>query len=164
LEKGALRSLVWWRFGDFSAAQLYEALRFRQAIFVVEQSSPYGDLDGHDEAAEHLLLRIDGTLAGYLRLIPPCSRLAEGASVRVGRVAVAAAFRRQGLAHRLMAEALARVERDYPDQPITLDAQTYLLPFYEQFGFRVTGEAYDDFGVPHVAMTLPPHAGRMRVK
>ena len=153
MENGARRSLVWWRFGDFSAAQLYEVLRFRQAIFVVEQGSPYADLDSNDEVAQHLLLRIDGALCGYLRLIPTQGSTAETMPVRIGRMAVAAPFRRQGLAHRLMAEALARVERDDPGHPVALDAQTYLVPFYERLGFRVTGAPYDDYGVPHVAMT-----------
>ena len=84
----------WYGFGDFSAALLYEALRFRQAIFVVEQRSPFPDLDGFDQRAHHLLLRVDGELAGYLRLIPyPSER-----RVAIGRVAVAAALRRHRLA------------------------------------------------------------------
>ena len=143
-------SLEWHRFADFSGAQLYEVLRFRQAIFVVEQSSPYPDLDGEDQRAQHLLLRVDGALAGYLRLIPH----QDGARVAIGRVAVAALRRRQGLARHLMTEALARVRRDYPDCAVTLGAQTYLAPFYETLGFRATSAPYDDYGVPHVEMAL----------
>jgi len=45
--------LEWHRFEDLSAALIYEMLRFRQGIFVVEQASPYPDLDGQDERAHH---------------------------------------------------------------------------------------------------------------
>jgi ElaA protein len=141
-------SLEWHDFGDLPAASLYEVLRFRQAIFVVEQASPYPDLDDLDERAHHLLLRVDGELAGYLRLIPYPGE----ARVAIGRVAVAPALRHHGLARRLMAEALARCRQDYPDYAVTLAAQTYLAPFYESLGFSVTSPPYDDYGVPHVDM------------
>ena len=142
--------LEWYRFADVSAALLYEVLRFRQAIFVVEQASPYPDLDGQDERAHHLLLWVDGALAGCLRLIPYPGE----ARVAIGRVAVAAALRRQGLARRLMEEALARCRSDYPDCAVTLSAQTYLAPFYATLGFAPTSPPYDDYGVLHVDMAL----------
>ena len=74
--------------------------------------------------------------------------------VAIGRVAVAAPSRRQGLARRMMGEALAHVRRDYPDCAVTLGAQTYLAPFYESLGFVATSAPYDDYGVPHVEMAL----------
>jgi len=142
---------AWYGFADLPAPLLYEVLRFRQAIFVVEQRSPYPDLDGLDQRAQHLLLRLDGALAGCARLIPnPQTR-----RVAIGRVAVAAPLRRRGLARRLMAEALARCRRDYPDWTIVLSAQTYLAPFYESLGFHQTSSPYDDYGVPHIDMEMP---------
>jgi ElaA protein len=148
VEIGDRARLQWVSFGDFSTALLYEVLRFRQAIFVVEQASPYPDLDGQDEGAQHLLLRVDGELAGYLRLIPYPGE----ARIAIGRVAVAAPYRGHGFARRLMEEALARCRHDDPDCAITLGAQTYLKPFYETLGFRTTSVPYDDYGVPHVDM------------
>ena len=136
----------WQRFEQLSADKLYELLRFRQRIFVVEQGSPYPDLDDLDQSAWHLLLRVDGTLAGYSRLIP--------APVRIGRVAVAAPLRNRGLGRRLMEEALSFCRERYPAQDIVLAAQLSLVPFYERFGFAVTSEPYDDFGVMHVEMSL----------
>jgi ElaA protein len=150
VEIGDRASVEWCDFTDLSAALLYEVLRFRQAIFVVEQASPYPDLDGQDQRARHLLLRVDGDLAGYARLIPHPGE----SRVAIGRVAAAAKMRRHGLARRLMAEALARCRRDYPDCAVTLSAQTYLAEFYETFGFRATSPPYDDYGVPHVEMVI----------
>ena len=144
--------LEWYRFGDFSAALLYEVLRFRQAIFVVEQASPFPDLDGADERAHHLLLRVDGGLAGCLRLIPFPGEAPAPGQVAIGRVAVAPPLRRRGLARLLMAEALRRCPRDYPDWTITLTAQTYLEPFYQSLGFHATAAPFDDYGLSHVDM------------
>ena len=148
MQIGERAQLEWHRFADFAAEDLYELLRFRQAIFVVEQASPYPDLDGRDQYAEHLLLRIDGDLAGYLRLISD----PENARVMIGRVAVAPPWRRQGLARRLTVKALDHCCQDYPDCAITLSAQTYLAPFYESLGFHPTSLPYEDYGVPHVEM------------
>lgn len=151
VEIGEPARLDWYGFAGLSAALLYEVLRFRQAIFVVEQRSPYPDLDGLDQPAQHLLLRLDGALAGYLRLIPH----PEEQRLAIGRVAVAERWRRRGLARLLMAEALARCGRDFPHCAITLSAQTYLVPFYGALGFRAASAPYDDYGVPHVDMRKP---------
>jgi ElaA protein len=142
--------LQWHDFTELSATLLYEVLRFRQAIFVVEQACAYPDLDGIDQGARHLLLHVDTALAGYLRLIPH----RREHHVAIGRVAVAPVLRRQGLARRLMAEALARCRSDYPDRAVTLSAQTYLTKFYATFGFRPSSSPYDDYGVPHIDMRL----------
>jgi ElaA protein len=150
VEIGDRTRLQWYRFSGFSTALLYEALSFRQAIFVVEQASPYPDLDGLDERAHHLLLWVDGALAGCLRLISDPTET----RIRIGRVAVAAPLRGQGFARRLMDAALARIRQDFPDCAVSLSAQTYLVPFYETLGFRPTSPPYDDYGVPHVEMAL----------
>ena len=136
------------RFEELSADLLYEVLRFRQSIFVVEQRSPYADLDGLDQEAWHLLLRSEGELAGYLRLIP--------IPIRIGRVAVASQLRRRGLGRRLMDEGLRFCGESYPAQDIVLAAQLKLVPFYNSFGFAVISEPYDDFGVMHVEMRMRP--------
>jgi ElaA protein len=136
----------WQRFEALSAEQLYGLLRFRQSIFVVEQHCPYPDLDGLDQSAWHLLARAEGGLAGCLRLIPQ--------SLRIGRVAVTQPLRRQGLARRLIEEALFRCSEQYPRLPVALSAQTHLVPFYRGFGFEPISEPYDDFGLMHIDMEL----------
>ena len=136
----------WHKFERLSADKLYELLRFRQSIFVVEQSSPYPDLDGLDQHAWHLLLRFDGALTGYARLIPT--------PLRIGRVAVTAEQRQHGLGRRLMEGALLFCRAQYLGVPVGLTAQAPLVPFYRGFGFEPIGEPFNDFGVAHVEMKL----------
>jgi ElaA protein len=136
----------WQRFEALGTSGLYELLRFRQGIFVVEQRCPYPDLDGLDQSAWHLLARAEGALAGCIRLIPR--------PLRIGRVAVAAPLRRRGLGRNLMEKALSRCCQRYPGLPVALTAQTYLVSFYRSFGFEPIGEPFEDFGLTHVDMEL----------
>jgi ElaA protein len=140
----------WQRFEALTADQLYELLRFRQVIFVVEQRSPYPDLDGLDQPAWHLAARVENKLAGYLRLMPLPG---PPPVVRIGRVAVASDLRRQGLGRRLILEALQLHHEHYSTRDIALGAQAHLVPFYQSLGFETVGKPYDEFGVRHVEMS-----------
>jgi ElaA protein len=145
--------LRWRGWREFSTDELYEVLRFRQAIFVVEQASPYPDLDGKDERAQHLLVRRGHDLVGYLRLIEP------DPLVHIGRVAVKQDARGRGLARAMMEAALQRAGEVYPHREVALSAQTYLEPFYQSLGFVTVSAPYDDYGVPHIDMLGPARAG-----
>ncbi len=141
----------WRRFDELTADELYELLRFRQSIFVVEQGSAYPDLDGLDQGAWHLVARLAGEVIGCLRLTvmtgpPPI--------VRIGRVALSLSLRRGGIGRMLMEKALILCRERFPLREIGLGAQVPLVPFYESFGFAATSEPYDDFGVAHVEMVL----------
>jgi ElaA protein len=37
-------------------------------------------------------------------------------------------------------------------QPIKIGAQLYLKKFYESFGFKQTGDVYDEDGIDHIYM------------
>ena len=141
----------WRRFDEFTAGELYELLRFRQSIFVVEQASAYPDLDGLDQSAWHLLAWLETELIGYLRLT---ATTGPPPMVRIGRVAVSPSLRRGGRGRMLMEKALILCRERFPLRAIALGAQVPLVPFYESFGFATTSEPYDDFGVAHVEMVL----------
>jgi ElaA protein len=141
----------WRRFDELTAGELYELLRFRQSIFVVEQACAYPDLDGLDQNAWHLTARLAGELIGYLRLT---AITGPTPIVRIGRVAVSRSLRRDGVGRMLMEKALIVCRECFPLQAIALGAQVPLVPFYERLGFVTASEPYDDFGVVHVEMVL----------
>ncbi|HVH81109.1 MAG TPA: GNAT family N-acetyltransferase, partial [Stellaceae bacterium] len=145
--------LAWHAWDELTTARLYELLQFRQAIFVVEQASPYPDLDGRDGEARHLTVRRDGALIGYLRLIAP-SKDDVRPLVRIGRLAVALDERGNHHARLMMNEALRVAAELYPANDIEIGAQTYLEDFYRSFGFTPSSSPYDDFGVPHIDLVL----------
>ena len=134
-------------FADLGADTAYDVWRLRQQVFVVEQHSPYPDLDGRDRepGTRHLLLEEDGHLVGYARLLD------DGDWARIGRVVVAPAARGRGLADELVRTALGLAG----DREVRLDAQTGLRAWYASYGFEVTGPDFDDEGVLHAPMRRP---------
>lgn len=131
-------------FDDLDPRQAYELWRLRQQVFVVEQASPYPDLDGRDlePSTRHVLL-YDDSLVGCLRLLD------DGDTVRIGRVVVAPQARGLGLARLLMDEAM----RWCGAREVRLDAQTGLTAFYASYGFDASGPEFVEDGVAHVPMT-----------
>ncbi|MGV9293969.1 MULTISPECIES: GNAT family N-acetyltransferase [Amycolatopsis] len=131
---------------DLAAADLYEILRLRSEVFVVEQDCVYADIDGRDLLPEtqHLWLASDTEILAYLRV------LAEPGGGRIGRVVTAKSARGQGLAAQLMAAALDGAEGEF-----VLDAQTYAQGLYARFGFVAEGAEYLEDGIPHITMRRP---------
>ncbi|NBH06134.1 GNAT family N-acetyltransferase [Amycolatopsis sp. SID8362] len=133
---------------ELTAAQLHDILRLRVDVFVVEQKAAYPELDGRDLKPDtrHLWFEGDEGVLAYLRVL-----LDPGDIRRIGRVATAANARGQGLAARLMDEALT-VPGEY-----VLDAQTYVQGFYARYGFVAEGAEYtDEDGIPHIRMRRLP--------
>jgi ElaA protein len=140
----------WRRFDEFGSDELYAMLAFRQDVLVVEQSSPYPDLDFVDQVADHLLATDNGSLAGYARCHAP---LAGKAHASFGRIVVARDYRRAELGKELVGRVLARLAEG-SCRDVRIGAQLYLEDFYARFGFARDGEPYDDVGVPHINMRL----------
>jgi ElaA protein len=136
------------RFDELTPFELYGLLRLRVDVFVVEQQCPYPELDGRDAepTTEHLWFDDGGTVLATIRLLD------DGASRAIGRVATATDARGQGLAARLIEEAIALCG----ELPITLGAQAHLESWYERFGFRRSGPGYVEDGIPHVPMRREP--------
>ncbi len=133
---------------DLSGREVYDILRLRVDVFVVEQNCPYHEVDGRDLDIDsvHLWLVDDDGIAAYLRV------LGEAVGRRIGRVVTRPSARNRGLSSQLMLEALSR----YGDEQLTLDAQAHLQGFYRQFGFDPHGAEFIEDGIPHVKMTRLP--------
>jgi len=143
----------WSLFDELSARDLYAILKIRQAVFVVEQDCAYQDIDDIDQHAWHLLGKQQSgatqRLVAYLRLVYPTIKYPEPS---IGRVLTGASARGQGLGKAMTREALAQAAREYPGQPVRISAQSYLFEFYNEFGFEIVSEPYDEDGIPHVEM------------
>jgi predicted GNAT family N-acyltransferase len=124
------------------------AFDLRLEVFVREQGVPEDmELDAYDRKAYHLLARDErGDAIATLRIVV---KEDEG---KIGRVAVVANRRRQGIGAIAMGMALAHCRSLHLTQ-VTLDSQQYAIPFYERLGFACEGECFMDAGIPHVRMT-----------
>lgn len=136
-------------FDRLTPAELYELLRLRSRVFVVEQQCAYLDSDGRDPEAFHLLGYRDGTLAAYARLFAPGAYYAEAA---IGRIVTAPEARGAGVGRTLVAKSLEIAARLYGDGPVRIGAQRYLEGFYASFGFKPAGAPYLEDGIPHIEM------------
>ena len=139
----------WLRFDEISTSLLYDILRLRQEVFVIEQNCVYLDVDGWDGSALHLIGRDAKGIVAYARVFGPGVKYPEAS---VGRVLTAMRARRTGAGRALMTEAVRGVDERWPGAAIRLDAQQYLVEFYRSFGFDVTSNVYIEDGIPHVRM------------
>ena len=138
-------------FSQLSTTQLYQLLKLRVDVFVVEQNCPYPELDGNDilHGVHHLLGYKNGELVACTRLLPAGT---TNDSVSIGRVATKHNARGGGLGHQLMQQSIMHCQQLWPNEAIEIGAQEHLKPFYQQHGFVVTSEVYLEDGIPHVDM------------
>ncbi|RSK48763.1 GNAT family N-acetyltransferase [Hymenobacter rigui] len=137
-------------FANLTLTELYALLQLRSEVFVVEQTCPFQDIDGLDQAAHHLLgLTPTGELAAYTRLFAAGITYPEAS---IGRVVVSPRYRRYGLGRELLHQSIAAVSQQFGPQPIQIGAQLYLQAFYEGFGFRQVGDGYLEDDIPHIHM------------
>ena len=135
------------KFSELTLGELYEILKIRAEVFVVEQNCPYQDLDEIDKKAYHVYMQENGKMVAYLRVIDKGERLDE---VSVGRVI--SLKRRCGLGSALMQEGIRVAKEKFGAKKIKVGAQVYAKPFYEQAGFRQISEEYLEDGIPHIYM------------
>src|SRR5687768_14692150 len=117
-------------FDELSPREVYELLRLRSEVFVVEQACPYLDPDGKDlvPGAFHLLGRdTRGELAAYLRLLPAGASYDEAS---FGRVVTSPRHRGQGLGDEMVQVALGELSNLWPGTPVRIGAQAHLTHFY----------------------------------
>src|SRR5215471_10281502 len=119
--EGALMEFRWYRFGELTVDELYSMLALRQGVLVVEQQSPYRDVDFVDQAASHLFTTSGAELVGYARCHGPFGKAAHAS---FGRLVVAKQYRGKELVQR----ALAHLAQEWSE--VVIGAQLYLEKFY----------------------------------
>ena len=149
MQKYILKCVV---FNELTLRELYDIMVLRQEVFVVEQNCPFLDADGKDFDSYHLMMyNNEQKLLAYTRLVP------EGLSYEnytsIGRVVNHPSTRGSGIGKELMEHSIEWLEKLFgTDFPIKIGAQSYLLAFYEKFGFVSQGEEYIEDGIPHRIM------------
>lgn len=138
-------------FCQINSEDLYQMLKLRSEVFVLEQQCAYLDLDGLDQQAHHVFRKSSGNqIMSYARILPPV--LPNNQYSSIGRVVVAPSHRHKNLGRDLMLAAVAFTENLFPNHPIQISAQTYLTQFYQSLGFVNTGHFYLEDDIPHQEM------------
>ncbi|MCJ2378291.1 GNAT family N-acetyltransferase [Vibrio sp. ZSDZ34] len=142
-------------FSELSTIELYELIRLRVNVFVVEQNCPYPELDGKDSMPDvyHLLGYQGSELIACARLIP---QGISYPSASIGRVATKLSHRGGGLGHQLLTQALTCIESLWPQSTIEIGAQAHLEHYYGRHGFVINSKEYLEDGIPHIDMLRTP--------
>ncbi|MFK8074989.1 MAG: GNAT family N-acetyltransferase [Granulosicoccus sp.] len=143
------------RFQTLNTDQLFQVMRLRTDVFVVEQQCAYPELDSHDNHPDTIhLLGSTHELVAYARAMPSSETTDAGAKsvVRIGRVVVAKPHRGTGLANLLMQQMMSKLESDFPQSEQVLSAQEPIIDFYRDLGFVAESDVYLEDGIPHIDM------------
>jgi ElaA protein len=136
-------------FDELSNHQLYQVIRLRNEVFVVEQSCVFQDADNKDQECFHLMGWVENDLAAYARLVPPNVIYKY---VSIGRIITSHKYRKFGAGKALLAEAISKCNTLFGKQQIKIGAQAYLRKFYNSFGFEQINNGYLEDGIPHIEM------------
>lgn len=139
-------------FEQLDTHSLYNLLKLRVDVFVVEQKCPYPELDDKDHHSEvrHLIGRIGDEIAAYCRILPAG---VSYPSPSIGRVIVAEKYREFKLGHSLLEKAINAIGLLWPQcNTIEIGAQQHLEAYYQKHGFKRCSEMYLEDGIPHIDM------------
>lgn len=139
------------QFEDLTTDELYQILKARIDVFVVEQNCPYEECDNKDYDSIHIFAQNKDKIKAYLRVIPAGVSYEEPS---IGRVLVNKEYRRQGIAEEMMCFAIDYIKNELESDYIRISAQKYLLDFYQKLGFEKVSEEYLEDGIPHYEMLL----------
>ena len=136
-------------FSELDKDELYQILRLRSEVFVVEQVCVYQDIDNKDQIAIHLLYKKGDEIIAYARIFKKGDYY-ENPSI--GRVVVSKNKRGKDLGKEIMLESMKYIKNNIKGEKIELSAQVYLDNFYKDLGFYSKGEEYLEDGIPHQRM------------
>ena len=139
-------------FRELTVDELYELLRVRSEVFVVEQDCVYQDMDGDDRLSIHLWLTDGDKIVALCRVCPAGTHMEE---VSIGRVITTE--RGKGYGKQMMLEGIKVARDHFNAKRIDIEAQEYARGFYEQVGFRQSSEPFILDGIPHIRMTWTDH-------
>jgi len=135
-------------FRQLRTDELYELLRVRTEVFVVEQNCVYQDLDGDDQEAIHLWLTLEDKIVALARLCPAGTHMTE---ISIGRVITTE--QGKGYGKQIMLHTIDAAIENFGATLIDIEAQEYAKGFYESVGFKQSSDTFMLDGIPHIKMT-----------
>jgi ElaA protein len=137
------------KFNELTLDEIYEILKSRNEVFIVEQNCAFQDCDDKDQNSYHLLIEDNEFLAGYLRILEKGVSYNE---VSIGRVLVVKEYRKKGIARDMILKAIDYIHNSLNEKAIRISAQSYLVDFYKSIGFKEVSEIYYEDNIPHIEM------------
>lgn len=136
-------------FDEITASEMYQMLRLRSEVFVVEQDCVYQDIDNKDQKAFHVFGFKKDKLVAYSRVFDSGDYFDLPS---IGRIVVKEEERQFKYGYELVDKSIQYILENFTEKSILISAQTYLLKFYNSLGFIEQGEEYLEDGIPHMKM------------
>lgn len=133
------------KFSELSNREVYEILKARMKVFLLEQNIVCLDTDDVDYDCLHCYLEENGEIIAYLRAF-----YNDKNTVTVGRVL--SITHGVGYGKTLMEKSLDAIKEKMPCRAVRMHSQTHAIGFYEKFGFTVSSDEFLEEGVPHIEM------------
>lgn len=138
-------------FNELNIYELYEILKLRNEIFIVEQQCIYQDIDEKDKNSYHIFSMENNEICSYVRVLKPLTRYKEAS---IGRVITKKSHRKRGLGKTNLILALDFMKISLKESTVRISAQEHLMDFYGLLGFKKVSESYLEDGIPHIEMLL----------
>ena len=138
------------KFRELSTEEIYNILKLRSEVFVVEQNCVYQDIDEKDKKATHLFIEKNNDIIAYTRIFKKGDYYEENPSI--GRVVVSKKERGKNFGKEIMLNSIEFIKKELKGRKIELSAQKYLDKFYKELEFYSEGEDYLEDGIPHQRM------------
>ena len=132
-------------FSELSLEELYEIIKSRSEIFLLEQNIVCQDLDDVDYTSLHCFFYDGKRVTAYLRAFA-----LDNDTVTIGRVLTLE--HRKGLGSELMKKSIEEIQKHFQCKKISLHAQKQAVEFYEKLGFYITSDEFLEEGVIHITM------------
>ena len=136
-------------FHELTPDELYNLLRLRCEVFVVEQNCVFLEMDNKDQVAYHLMGYVGDDLAAYTRLLAPNTAYHL---MSIGRVVTSPKYRGIGAGRMVMEESIRLCHELFGRNDIKIGAQLYARKFYESLGFQQSSEVYLEDDIEHIEM------------
>ena len=137
------------KYNELTIDELYEILKLRSIVFVVEQNCIYQDLDDIDKRSYHIFMKEKDKpeVNVYIRVFEKDKDTAQ-----IGRVVTAQNYRRKGYATKLMIKGIEIAKNEMKKTKIYLEGQVYVAEFYQKLGFKIISDEFLEDGIPHYKM------------
>ena len=137
-------------FAELTVNELYDLLKLRSEVFVVEQKCIFLDIDNNDQKAFHTIGYIGEEVVATTRLFD--KNIMYNGYQSIGRVVGSPRHRGLGIGKALMQYSIQECERLFGKGPIKIGAQLYLKKFYGEQGFEQSGDVYLEDEIDHIPM------------
>ena len=136
------------KFDELSLNELYEIMKLRSQVFVVEQNCIYQDLDDIDKISYHLFIKGNNDMIkAYLRIFEKDKDIAQ-----IGRVVTDEKERKKGYATKLMEKGIQLIKNEMKKNKVYLEGQVYCKDLYLKLGFEIISDEFLEDGIPHYKM------------